>query len=360
MPVVNYDWDELEDNIVEEFDDVGNTLAEYTTEPDLFGNVISQNRQGVESQFHFDALGSTLAVTDENQQMTDTCAYSAFGDSTETEGGTAFPFHYVGRSGYRASSSSNAIEVRQRKYQPINARWMSVDPLLLRDSDNPYKYASNSPLITMDPSGLLMAPINPLPDNIRCHTVSYCKLVAECSFARPDSPGRWTEFVDCSESELIECCRRHARNSVRGALVALATPRFMMVEETRCTVTTPRTGDVDAIGGCIILRPEQIPISIARIAIPRLLITLVPCPVTTTTTIERSEELLPRRPPKPRTPEEEYCFDEANRCLHTGLADEDYGGRCYNCWLKCNSLGGEWSGIMTGTECDYWNYPSTE
>ena len=32
MPTVNYDWDELEDNIVEEFDDVGATIAEYDAE----------------------------------------------------------------------------------------------------------------------------------------------------------------------------------------------------------------------------------------------------------------------------------------------------------------------------------------
>lgn len=46
MTIVNYDWDEDEDNIVEEYDDTGATIAEYTTEPDLFGNVISQRLGG--------------------------------------------------------------------------------------------------------------------------------------------------------------------------------------------------------------------------------------------------------------------------------------------------------------------------
>jgi hypothetical protein len=76
-------WDELEDNIVEEFDDAGSTIADYTTEPDHFGNVISQHRSGQSSFFHFDALGSTLAVTDEDQNVADTRAYSAFGETTE-------------------------------------------------------------------------------------------------------------------------------------------------------------------------------------------------------------------------------------------------------------------------------------
>ena len=37
----------------------------------------------MESQFHYDAQGSTLAVTDDNQTVTDTFAYSAFGEVTE-------------------------------------------------------------------------------------------------------------------------------------------------------------------------------------------------------------------------------------------------------------------------------------
>jgi hypothetical protein len=68
-------WDPLSDNILQERDESGTVTAEYTTEPGLYGNVISQNRGGVESQYHFDPQGSTLALTDDNQQVTDTYAY---------------------------------------------------------------------------------------------------------------------------------------------------------------------------------------------------------------------------------------------------------------------------------------------
>lgn len=63
MTIVNYDWDD-EDNIVEEYDDAGTSVAEYTTEPNRFGNVISQRRGSQDSYFHFDGSGSTLTVTD--------------------------------------------------------------------------------------------------------------------------------------------------------------------------------------------------------------------------------------------------------------------------------------------------------
>lgn len=42
MTAVNYLWNPINDNIVREFDDAGNAIAEYTTEPDLYGNVVSQ------------------------------------------------------------------------------------------------------------------------------------------------------------------------------------------------------------------------------------------------------------------------------------------------------------------------------
>ena len=82
----HYFWDPFEDNIIEEFDDDGNTLVEYTTEPDYHGNVISQLRDGVTSTFHFDGIGSTIAVTNDAGDVTDTLAYSAFGKRDASHG----------------------------------------------------------------------------------------------------------------------------------------------------------------------------------------------------------------------------------------------------------------------------------
>jgi len=155
MPVLNYDWDEIEDNIVEEYDDGGVAVAEYTTEPSLYGNVISQNRGGVDRQMHFDALGSTLALTNDAQQVTDTRAYSAFGETTESTGTTSFPFQYVGQAEYSWDSLTGQYQVRRRLYQPIIARWSSVDPfedVFVQVSE--YLYVVNAPIMLADPSGL--------------------------------------------------------------------------------------------------------------------------------------------------------------------------------------------------------------
>ena len=154
MPIVNYDWDELEDNIVEEYDDAGVTIADYTTEPDHFGNVISQHRSDQSSFFHYDGQGSTLAVTDESQAVTDTRAYSAFGETTETSGSTDFRFEYIGESGYLRATTTE-YDARRRTYGPAANRWLNTDPIgISLHSPNPYIYASGAPTRLTDPSGL--------------------------------------------------------------------------------------------------------------------------------------------------------------------------------------------------------------
>jgi RHS repeat-associated protein len=149
-------WDPLSDNVLQERDETGAVTAEYTAEPRLYGNVISQNRSGVQSQFHYDAQGSTLAVTDDNQNVTDTRAYSAFGETTESNGSTVFPFQYIGQKGYYRDSLTGQYLVRRRAYEPVAARWLEVDPLhVYHARDGFYIYTSNSPTARIDPSGLL-------------------------------------------------------------------------------------------------------------------------------------------------------------------------------------------------------------
>jgi RHS repeat-associated protein len=151
MPETNFFWDPLADNILQERDENGVVTAEYTTEPGLYGNVISQNRGGVESQFHFDAIGSTVAVTDTNQQVTATRAYTGFGEVADSTGETDFPFQFIGQQGYYRHDGGICI-VRRRALHPKNCRWKSSEPTQGNSGD--YVYALNRPPIVIDPSGL--------------------------------------------------------------------------------------------------------------------------------------------------------------------------------------------------------------
>jgi len=158
MVAVNYLWNPLNDNIVREFDDARAVVAEYTTEPEQFGNVVSQRRDGEDDYFHFDGVGSTLAVTNHGGTVTDTRAYTAFGEITEQIGITTFHFQYVGRHEYTTELSAADRYVRRRIYSSRDARWLSIDPFTSQQSvqyASQYNYVFNSPYRYIDPSGLL-------------------------------------------------------------------------------------------------------------------------------------------------------------------------------------------------------------
>lgn len=58
MPKTTYVWDELSDNVIEEYED-GVLSVSYTHEPGLYGNLLSQNRNGVTSYYHYDGREAT-------------------------------------------------------------------------------------------------------------------------------------------------------------------------------------------------------------------------------------------------------------------------------------------------------------
>ena len=112
-----------------ETDGAGNTLVTYTHEPSKFGPLLSENRGGTEFYHHFDALGSTTMLTNDVGTVTDTFAYDAWGSSVTRTGTTATPYQWVGRWGYQSDSVATGAYIRARSYQPLVAKWSSIDPV---------------------------------------------------------------------------------------------------------------------------------------------------------------------------------------------------------------------------------------
>jgi RHS repeat-associated protein len=166
MPVVNYIWDVVTDNVIMEVDDEGYTLARYVQEPSLYGAVISQERDSQTRYYNFDGLGNTAELTDENDNVTDTYEYSAFGEEIAHTGSTVNPFRYKGALGYYTNSETKDIYVRERPYQPTIGRWLSLDALGFLDGPNPYIYVDNSGPNFDDPSGLLHVETRNAPDDL--------------------------------------------------------------------------------------------------------------------------------------------------------------------------------------------------
>ena len=94
MTAINYLWDPVEQNIVREFDDSGNVIAQYTTEPGLYGDVLSQRRNGQDSYYHYDGRGDTVALTDDSGNVTDTKEYDAWGNVLASTGTTITQYQF--------------------------------------------------------------------------------------------------------------------------------------------------------------------------------------------------------------------------------------------------------------------------
>jgi len=158
MPTTHYFWDEIEDNVVGEYDENNNTIANYTTEPTLYGSVLSQNRDGEVRHYQFDGQGNTTELTDANGAVTDMRRYSAFGETTESSGTTSTPFGFGGRWGYHSGASTIPRSIRRRQYDASSMRWLSFDPIIREASirgRHPYVYGKNAPVSRLDPSGLI-------------------------------------------------------------------------------------------------------------------------------------------------------------------------------------------------------------
>ncbi len=162
MGAINYIWDEENDSLLEEVDDDGNVIASYTNEPSQFGKVISQERNGVTSYYHYDGQGNTVALTDDNENVTDTYIYSAFGELVSSTGTTVNPFRYVGQYGYYTDVETNDIYIRARSYAPTLGRWLTRDPIGFKGGSlSLSEYCGGHPLSNIDPSGFAVADLDP-------------------------------------------------------------------------------------------------------------------------------------------------------------------------------------------------------
>jgi RHS repeat-associated protein len=108
--------------------------------------------------YHFDRMGSTLALTDKNEVVTDSYAYGPYGEPLAHDSPgvpSTQPFTYVGAYGVRKEGP--LYHMRARYYDPQAARFLSRDPLPPRlrnpKSTNRYAYAAQNPLRYIDPQG---------------------------------------------------------------------------------------------------------------------------------------------------------------------------------------------------------------
>lgn len=242
MAHVKYFWDEIEDNVVREYDESNNTIAQVTTEPSRYGSVLSQDRSGEKRYYQFDGQGSTTELTDILGNVTDTRRYSAFGQETLINGNTDFHARWMGKWGY--FTIDTLTFARRRLNQSSLGRWLSIDPV---QSVPDYRYTANSPLALIDPSGM------------RHTTITLCSEIsrteergARCTLNRNGRILHTT--VACPRGDAWACCWPLAglvwnwqTGWVRTGLVSAQLGRRITIRK-RCTSST-QAGGVGLVQG---------------------------------------------------------------------------------------------------------------
>ncbi len=110
--------------------------------------------------YHFDRVGTTVALTDAAGAASDAYAYTPYGRLLAHTGSSAQPFTVAGRWGVRQEGDSGDLyQMRARYYDAATARFLSREPLwprLFEPRDlNPYQYARRDPMAKVDPTGLV-------------------------------------------------------------------------------------------------------------------------------------------------------------------------------------------------------------
>ena len=109
----------------------------------------ARNEGGTRNYFLTDALGSTVALTDPNANLTQTYQYDPYGNVT-TSGSATNPYQYAGRE----NDGTGLYYYRARYYSPGMGRFASEDPITFAGGqENFYAYVGGNPLSYNDPQG---------------------------------------------------------------------------------------------------------------------------------------------------------------------------------------------------------------
>ena len=119
--------------------------------------LIGEEKCGEFKTYHFDYRGSTVAITDECGNITDTFKYDTYGKLISRTGNSFVILGYNGRDGV-VTDRNGLLYMRARYYSPDMRRFINADILHGEISDstslNRYSYVNGNPVSFVDPFGL--------------------------------------------------------------------------------------------------------------------------------------------------------------------------------------------------------------
>ena len=132
MAKKRYFWSSVLHCVLQVQDGAGETQDTYTHEPSLYSPLVGENRSGQARQYHFDALGSTRALTNDSQAVTDTFSYDAWGNRVTSTGTGAIAQRWRGRFGWTTLEVLRAVSIAENVYEDDIGSWSS--PYLMAGS----------------------------------------------------------------------------------------------------------------------------------------------------------------------------------------------------------------------------------
>ncbi|MFI3185097.1 MAG: DUF6531 domain-containing protein [Methylococcaceae bacterium] len=140
-------------NVLVENDGAGNPTAYYVHGLGLISRITPS---GDARYYHYDTIGSTVALTDAVGNVTDSYAYDPFGQILNAQGTVNNPFRYVGQFG--VMEEGNGLQfMRARYYEAGVGRFLNKDAKLgeqwRTQTLNLYAYTINNPVTYIDIDG---------------------------------------------------------------------------------------------------------------------------------------------------------------------------------------------------------------